>query len=643
MPTQELRAPEQTAEATPSGFFAGTPEGVEAAFQRRQKIVDEEQTRQQAVQDTLDSAAAAQTDIDRMLAAITKSIGADNIAKTNVDAAKTNGDLEHITQNLNAAANNRFIDKDASFAFDVTPDGVFHLDTDPNVSPKEALLSAQLISLNAKAMNKGVTISGNDMQKAMYYWGLKGTENAPKINNMDEINAISPEILETARKQVEAYQASLNTAAAEANQELKIDVEIDPNTIPSQDIDLDALAQENDKPEEQVTTKDQVIGKGSIEESFSQDATPHLFGDGSYRLGEQLTASVDVDIPQELIPAADLDLDVLSQPENSIAETSPLNFSTSCDTCASGDCANCEASFNEAAATSEDPKAGLPLNLDGGIDVAALGNVPIVTAENGSPTDIAIAKAAGDARVNNPEIDAAENFGRPNVTAPNEDQLAQKLDNAVLKQGIVPKSMYADLTQHIQETGVATNKAISSFLEENGVPADRLAAVTKDAVRRINGEDFITLKQQGATYRREVSFKDDFTAAAAPAPLKLDASQRVDVEAPAKPAPLKLNDSQRVNQEAPTSKPLDDAIAADEFRFIEPEAPTDRPAPLKLLEDQRTDQGPPVQDSRIPKVSRQPQTPEQTAFTEAADPVSKESAPKPNFARRAANWVIQNW
>lgn len=105
------------------------------------------------------------------------------------------------------------------------------------------------------------------------------------------------------------------------------------------------------------------------------------------------------------------------------------------------------------------------------------------------------------------------------VTPLSDEEKQTLIQNTIAAKGIVPETVYDALVNNVIETGVATNKTIRSFLEEQGIPAQHLTKVTKDAVQRINKESFIDIRQQGATYRRDVNLTKDFNVVAALASL----------------------------------------------------------------------------------------------------------------------------
>ena len=102
--------------------------------------------------------------------------------------------------------------KDNSYSFTVTPTGVTHNDTNNDVSAEEALISANLIKLNAKAQRKGITIGGTDEQKAMYAVAMKLEAPDMKIINQDEIDAIAPEIMQRAQARFDSLLDERRTA-----------------------------------------------------------------------------------------------------------------------------------------------------------------------------------------------------------------------------------------------------------------------------------------------------------------------------------------------------------------------------------------------------------------------------------------------
>lgn len=89
----------------------------------------------------------------------------------------------------------------------------------------------------------------------------------------------------------------------------------------------------------------------------------------------------------------------------------------------------------------------------------------------------------------------------------------------MFENGQIPKSIYDGLKDHVQETGKATNGVLKDFLKDQGVPNDKITLVMEDALKKLKGEAIVTEKTVGASVRRTVTPKADFTAAATPVEL----------------------------------------------------------------------------------------------------------------------------
>lgn len=387
-------------------------------------------------------AAANQTELESIqhfLEILRRGIGDANIAHENLERLEQGGSFNYLVERLNyiepsSQGHALFIDKDRHFAFVVTPDGVFHEDTNENVSPEEAFISAQLISLNPKAVSDGVTISGNDMQKAMYYLGLKDANPALIINNQAEIDAIPEATLQQAKQEYAAFKA---------------------------------------QQEAELTT--------------------------------------DIAAPE-----------IIDEIDAALTEA-PLFISARAE--------EERANAAKAVFTSQRPEAIAAREAQERADASLL------SAEDRA----ALIKAATAGREVNPQVAAQQRIAADTRSAKEiMDQAGEAATHAganrAIELGRTPRTMYKALTAHIQETGVATNKSIRAFLEEQGVPSNRLSKVTKDAISRINKEDFITLERKGNSpvYNRIVNVRADFEAASAPTgkptPLVLTAAQRVTSE-----------------------------------------------------------------------------------------------------------------
>ncbi len=148
--------------------------------------------------------------------AIVNGTGADNIAEqpwkefSNSDVSTF---LQAKTEVTSTEADKTVLTaKDNSYSFTVTPAGVTHNDTNNDVSAEEALVSANLIKLNARAQRKGITIGGTDEQKAMYAVAMKLEAPDMKIINQDEIDAIAPEIMQRAQARFDSLLDERRTA-----------------------------------------------------------------------------------------------------------------------------------------------------------------------------------------------------------------------------------------------------------------------------------------------------------------------------------------------------------------------------------------------------------------------------------------------
>jgi len=168
------------------------------------KVRDANQERKDTKQADKDAAQAVKDTRQEYLKAIVNGFGDKNIAQAPIEAfVKGNGlakliELTDITST--EAGKTVFTAKDKINAYSFTLDetGVTHNDTDTTVTKEEALLTAELINLNASAHENGVEITGTDEEKAAYYFGM--LEKAPDvlINNKKEIMNIDPAILKAA-------------------------------------------------------------------------------------------------------------------------------------------------------------------------------------------------------------------------------------------------------------------------------------------------------------------------------------------------------------------------------------------------------------------------------------------------------------
>jgi hypothetical protein len=198
----------------PAGFAAGNH--VDAMLSGMRARAEADAAARASADDDSHRAAqdALQSEFEKFLEAYKRALGT-SISQSHYDAALADGTLEKVSNTVTVTGGidgyAEFTAKNGGSKYYVTEEGVFHKDVDKSVSPEEAYNSAVLVSNLAKAHSEGVTISGNDQQKYMYFLGLQEANESLtpplKLNNQAEILAIDPSIKAQAEQQFNAFKA----------------------------------------------------------------------------------------------------------------------------------------------------------------------------------------------------------------------------------------------------------------------------------------------------------------------------------------------------------------------------------------------------------------------------------------------------